>query len=117
MVWNKEAQKSHLFEDFKAKEGAHHLEVYSTATSRGKGQTLGYLYQGKYGDSLPQLALPQQSQPGHENAAWVAFPRPYWHGCSSTLGQFLSPLPSVPSAYKYPSGFPQREISRVEGLC
>ena len=72
MVWNEEAQKSHLFEDFKTKEGAHHLEVYSTAASRGKGQTLGYLYQGKYGDSLPQLALPQQSRPGRKNTAQVS---------------------------------------------
>ena len=33
-----------------------------------------------------------QSQPGHKNAAWVAFPRPLWHGCARVLGHIVSPL-------------------------
>ena len=34
-----ETQKSYLFEDYKAKEGAHHLGAYSAAAGRGKGQS------------------------------------------------------------------------------
>ena len=39
MVWNEEeAQKSNLFKDFKAKEGAHHLKAYFAAAGREKRQ-------------------------------------------------------------------------------
>ena len=39
MAWDKEeAQKSNLFKDFRAKEGAQHLETYSIAAGREKSQ-------------------------------------------------------------------------------
>ena len=37
MVW-KETQKSHLIEDFKAKEDTQHLEAYSATDGGGKVQ-------------------------------------------------------------------------------